>query len=80
MFSYVFPFAGDTGVVHLATALESNTGLETLLLADNPFGDEGGTTLRQTLCSHNKTLKTLDVHQTQMSRSGEKLVEIANEP
>lgn len=49
-------------------------GLETLLLAENPFGDEGGTTLTQTLCSHNKTLHTLDVRRTQMSRSGEKQV------
>ena len=66
--------AGDSAVVHLATALEVNTGLEMLLIADNPFGDEGGQQLTSVLCRSNHTLRVLDLHGTHMSKPVEREV------
>lgn len=64
--------AGDSAVVQLATALEVNTGLEMLLIADNPFGDEGGQQLTSVLCRSNRSLRVLDLHGTHMSKSVER--------
>ena len=51
-----------------------NSGLEMLLLADNPFGDEGGKQLAAVLCNNNRSLRVLDIHGTRMSSQGEKEV------
>lgn len=65
---------GDGGVVELCQALSINTGLEMLLIADNPFGDEGGKHLMEVLCNHNRSLRVLDIHGTHMTRQGGKQV------
>lgn len=65
---------GDTAIVQLSQALAVNTGLELLLLADNPFGDEGGRHLTQVLCDSNRSLRILDIHGTNMSKTGGKQV------
>ena len=61
-------------MVQLASALEVNTGLEMLLIADNPFGDEGGQQLTSVLCRTNRTLQVLDLHGTHMARTVEREV------
>lgn len=66
--------AGDSAVVQVATALEVNAGLEMLLIADNPFGDEGGQQLTSVLCRSNHTLRVLDLHGTHMSKPVEREV------
>ena len=71
---FVFFFAGDSGIVQLATALQVNTGLEMLLIADNPFGDEGGQQLVSVLCRGNHTLRVLDLHGTHMTKQVEREV------
>ena len=58
----------------LAEALTVNSGLEMLLIADNPFGDEGGRQLSAVLCNRNRSLKVLDIHGTRMSRATERQV------
>ncbi len=63
-------------MAHLAESLTVNSGLEMLLLADNPFGDEGGQQLAMVLCNSNRTLHILDIHGTQMTKNGEKAVSI----
>ena len=68
------PTLGDTAIAYIADNLVVNTGLELLLLADNPFGDEGADHLSIVLCNSNRTLKILDVHRTQISREAEKAV------
>ena len=45
-----------------------------LLLADNPFGDEGGRQLAAVLCNNNSSLRVLDIHGTRMSKATEKEV------
>ena len=65
---------GDSGVVHVAEGLASNSTLEMLLLADNPFGDEGGLRLTEVLCTDNTTLKVLDLHGTHMTKVMERKV------
>lgn len=65
---------GDSAVVQLALALKVNSGLEMLLVADNPFGDEGGQQMTSALCQANRTLKVLDIHGTHMDRAMEKKV------
>ena len=60
--------------MQLATALEVNSGLEMLLVADNPFGDEGGQQLASVLCRINHTLRVLDLHGTHMSKAVEREV------
>lgn len=67
-------YLGDRAVVQLASALEVNTGLEMLLIADNPFGDEGGQQLASVLCRTNRTLQVLDLHGTHMTRRVEREV------
>lgn len=61
-------------MVDLAEGLTANSALEILLLADNPFGDEGGMKLAEVLCSENSCLRVLDVHGTHMSRHVERRV------
>jgi len=61
-------------VEHLADALQVNSGLEMLLLADNPFGDEGGQQLAEVLCNGNRSLRVLDIHGTRMTRAAEREV------
>ena len=58
--------------MHLADGLSVNTGLEMLLLADNPFGDEGGRQLSLVLSQGNRSLRVLDLHGTHMSKPVEK--------
>ena len=48
-----------------------------LLLADNPFGDEGGMRLTEVLCDDNSTLQILDLHGTQMNKGLERKVNFA---
>ena len=67
-------YLGDSGVVDLAEGLSANSVLEILLLADNPFGDEGGMKIAEVLCSENSCLRVLDVHGTHMSRHVERRV------
>lgn len=67
-------FPGDGAVEHLADALQVNSGLEMLLLADNPFGDEGGQQLAEVLCNGNRSLRVLDIHGTRMTRAAEREV------
>lgn len=66
--------SGDSAIVQLATALQVNTGLEMLLIADNPFGDEGGQQLASVLCRGNRTLRVLDLHGTHMTKTVEREV------
>lgn len=66
--------AGDSAVVYISEGLRYNSGLELLLLADNPFGDDGGTSLAQVLCKENVTLRVLDIHGTKMSQHTEQRV------
>ena len=61
-------------MAHIAESLAVNSGLEMLLLAANPFGDEGGKQLAAVLCNNNRSLRVLDVHGTRMSKQGEKEV------
>ena len=72
--SYSCVCTGDSAVAHLAEALQVNTGLEMLLIADNPFGDEGGQQLTSVLCRTNRTLQVLDLHGTHMTRTVEREV------
>jgi Ran GTPase-activating protein (RanGAP) involved in mRNA processing and transport len=65
---------GDRAVVELASALAVNSGLEMLLIADNPFGDEGGQQLTSVLCRTNRTLRVLDLHSTHMTKAVEREV------
>lgn len=65
---------GDRAIVGLAATLEINTGLEMLLIADNPFGDEGGQQLTSVLCRTNQTLRVLDLHGTHMTKTVEREV------
>jgi len=65
---------GDSAVVHISEGLRYNSGLELLLLADNPFGDDGGLNLTQVLCKENVSLKVLDIHGTKMSHQTEQKV------
>ena len=67
--------AGDSAVVQLSAALEVNTGLEMLLIADNPFGDEGGQQLTSVLCRVNRNLRILDIHGTHMNKAVEREVQ-----
>ena len=61
-------------MVDLAEGLTANSALEILLLADNPFGDEGGMKMAEVLCCENSCLRVLDVHGTHMSRHVERRV------
>ena len=45
-----------------------------LLLADNPFGDEGGKQLALVLTNNNRSLKVLDVQGTRMNKQAEREV------
>ena len=65
---------GDSAVVHISKGLKYNSGLELLLLADNPFGDDGGLSLAEVLCKENVTLRVLDIHGTRMSQRTEQKV------
>ena len=65
---------GDNAVVHISEGLRYNSGLELLLLADNPFGDDGGSSLAQVLCKENVTLRVLDIHGTRMAQHTEQKV------
>ena len=65
-------------MVQLASALEVNSGLEMLLIADNPFGDEGGQQLTSTLCRANRALRVLDLHSTHMSKAVEREVSVVS--
>ena len=67
---------GDSAVGLFAESLTVNTGLEMLLLADNPFGDEGGQQLTSVLCGGNQALRVLDLHGSNMSRQGEREVRV----
>ena len=61
-------------MVDIAEGLMANSVLEILLLADNPFGDEGGMKLTEVLCGENSCLRVLDVHGTHMNRHVERSV------
>lgn len=65
---------GDSAVAYISEGLRYNSGLELLLLADNPFGDDGGLSLVRVLCKENVTLRVLDIHGTQMSQPTERKV------
>ena len=67
-------------MVQLASALEVNSGLEVLLIADNPFGDEGGQQLTSALCRTNRTLQVLDLHETHMTKGVEREVSFGCQP
>lgn len=45
-----------------------------LLIADNPFGDEGGQQLTSVLCRTNNALQVLDLHGTHMTMTVEREV------
>jgi len=65
---------GDSAVEALADSLTVNSGLEMLLMGDNPFGDEGAHRLCEVLCRSNRALQVLDIHGTRMSKAMEKQV------
>lgn len=65
---------GDNAVAYISDGLRHNRGLELLLLADNPFGDDGGLNLVQVLCRENLTLRVLDIHGTRMTQQTEQKV------
>ena len=65
-------------MVHISKGLKYNSGLELLLLADNPFGDDGGLSLVEVLCKENITLRVLDIHGTGMSQRTEQKVPTAS--
>ena len=67
-------YSGDSAIVHISEGLRYNSGLELLLVADNPFGDDGGLSLAQVLCKENITLRVLDIHGTRMSQQVEQKV------
>lgn len=68
--------AGDAAVTSIMESLSINTGLEMLLIAENPFGDEGGTLVVAVLCKSNTTLKVLDIHGSRMNIDTEKQVQL----
>ena len=74
MYIHTTNLPGNSAIVQLGAALEVNTGLEMLLVADNPFGDEGGQQLTSVLCRTNRTLQVLDIHGTHMSKQVEREV------
>lgn len=45
-----------------------------LLVAENPFGDEGGTNLSSVLCQTENPLKIMDIQNTRMTPEVEKQV------
>ena len=51
----------------------TNTTLEMLLIAENPYGDVGGTNFASSL-SQNQTLRILDIQNSRMSPEVEKQV------
>jgi len=57
----------DDGVKALADGLTHNETITTLLLAGNPFSDAGGQYITHQICSKNKSLLVLDIHNTNMS-------------
>ena len=59
----------------IVESLAVNTGLEMLLIAENPFGDESGLAVLSTLCKGNTTLRVLDIHGSRMSIDTEKQVQ-----
>ena len=70
----IYP-AGDAAVVAIIESLSVNSGLEMLLIAENPFGDETGPVVVNTLCKKNTTLRVLDIHGSRMSIDTEKQVQ-----
>ena len=65
---------GNTAISHIASALTENVNLEMLLIAENPFGNEGGLSLAAALCEHHTPLRILDIQKTRMSPEVEKQV------
>ena len=63
---------GDTTIISIAEALCVNSTLETLLVAENSFHNDGGTKLATALCEHNTTLKVLDLKGSRMALDVEK--------
>lgn len=49
-----------------------------LLIAENPFSDEGGTNLSSVLCQSDTSLKIMDIQGTRMSPDAEKQVRKSN--
>ena len=45
-----------------------------LLIAENPFGDEGGTNLSSVLCQNVTALRILDIQNTRMNSDVERQV------
>ena len=70
---YVTP-TGDTTISSIAEALCVNTTLETLLVAANPFHNDGGISLATALCEHNTSLRVLDIKESRMTLDLEKQV------
>ena len=65
---------GDTSINALAEALAVNRSLEILLIAENPFGNEGGTNISSVLCQEDSSLKVMDIQGTRMTPEVEKQV------
>ena len=65
---------GDTAIISIADSLCINTSLEMLLVASNPFYNDGGIHLASVLCEHNNTLRVLDIKDSRMSLDVEKQV------
>eukprot|EP00055_Hartaetosiga_balthica_P007008 m.23529 g.23529 ORF g.23529 m.23529 type:complete len:456 (-) comp5552_c1_seq1:560-1927(-) len=61
----------DDGIRAIADGLGVNDTVHTLLLAANSFTDVGGKYLVNTLINNNRSLRVLDVHESQMSDEGE---------
>lgn len=61
-------------MVAIVESLAVNTGLEMLLIAENPFGDDSGSVVVNTLCKSNTTLRVLDIHGSRMNIDTEKQV------
>ena len=65
---------GDTSISAIAEALTLNRSLEMLLIAENPFSDEGGTNLSSVLCQSETSLRLMDIQGTRMSIDVERKV------
>eukprot|EP00056_Hartaetosiga_gracilis_P014336 m.240315 g.240315 ORF g.240315 m.240315 type:complete len:455 (+) comp14869_c0_seq1:76-1440(+) len=61
----------DDGIRAIADGLGVNTTLHTLLLAANTFTNIGANYLGNALVNNNKTLRVLDLHESDMTEQGE---------
>jgi hypothetical protein len=64
----------DDAMAALVQGLSVNNSINTLLLAGNPFGDLGARRIVDAVINKNKSLKVLDIHNSEMSENTERAV------